>query len=205
MAFRASFASHPSRLGVATPGGGTVSQTEVMAICRNDSGLLVFGVESRVDEIFGPTLAEKDSDATSGQPERIEYLENNFGRKYPFEDGIRYQLPYRTVSALLATQAFHAPGVVKLVHSFGQVSRWSNELAVYCSEHACNQLGSGVTEISCIAGYQPVIGLCKGDAKHLKVELPSEFRKIKKGEKGFLDISQVPSQYPMQRLRQVGL
>jgi len=93
---------------VALPDGETVSQTDIMAICRNSSGLVILGVEAKVDEPFGPTLVEKKSGATNGQLERIAYLEKELGRDSPFGDEIGYQLLHRTVSALLTARAFHA-------------------------------------------------------------------------------------------------
>jgi len=160
---------------VALPGGETVSQTDVMAICRNDSGLVILGIEAKVDEPFGPTLAEKKSGATPGQLERIAYLEKELGRKSPFGDEIRYQLLHRTVSALLTARAFHAPVAVMLIHSFSRESKWSDDFAAFCAGHACNQLAPSVFEILGIAGPRLVVGWCKGDTKFLDVELPSAF------------------------------
>lgn len=160
---------------VALPGGETVSQTDVMAICRNDSGLVILGVEAKVDEPFGPTLAEKKSGATPGQLERIAYLEKELGRSSPFGDEIRYQLLHRTVSALLTARAFHAPVAVMLVHSFSQESKWSEDFSAFCAAHTCSQLAPSVFEVLGIAGPRLIVGWCKGDAKFLDVELPSAF------------------------------
>ena len=106
---------------VELPGGNTASQTDILAITRNDSGLVILGVEAKVDEPFGPTLEEKKSGATEGQLGRIAYLEQVLGRAVPFEDQIRYQLLHRTVSTLLTARAFHAPVAVMLVNSFSPV------------------------------------------------------------------------------------
>ena len=160
---------------VALPGGETVSQTDVMAICRNSSGLVILGVEAKVDEPFGPTLGEKKSGATSGQLERIAYLEKELGRSSPFGDEIRYQLLHRTVSALLTARAFHAPVAVMLVQSFSQESKWSDDFAAFCAGYACNQLAPNVFEVLGIAGPRLIVGWCKGDQKYLDVELPSAF------------------------------
>src|SRR5690606_5765115 len=94
---------------VSLPGGETVSQTDVLAIARNRHGLVILGVEAKVDEPFGPTLNEKKASASSGQLERIAYLEKELGRRFAFDGEIRYQLLHRSVSALLTARAFHAP------------------------------------------------------------------------------------------------
>lgn len=160
---------------VALPGGDTASQTDVMAICRNGSGLVILGVEAKVDEPFGPTLAEKKSGATIGQLERIAYLERELGRTSPFGGEIRYQLLHRTVSALLTARAFHASVAVMFVHSFSQESKWRDDFSAFCAGHPCDQLAPGVFEVPGIAGPRLIVGWCKGDARYLDVELPSAY------------------------------
>ena len=53
------------------PGGNRPSHTDVLAITRNDRGLVILGVEAKVDEPFGPTLGQKRADESVGQGERI--------------------------------------------------------------------------------------------------------------------------------------
>ena len=160
---------------VALPGGDTVSQTDIMAVCRNASGLVIVGVEAKVDEPFGPTIGEKKASATAGQLERIAYLEKELGRSAPFGDEIRYQLLHRTVSALLTARALHAPVAVMLVQSFSSESKWRGDFDAFCAGHACRELAPGLFEILGIAGPRLIVGWCKGDARYLDVELPSAF------------------------------
>lgn len=160
---------------VPLPGGETVSQTDIMAICRNERGLVVLGVEAKVDEPFGPTLAEKKSAATRGQLDRIAYLEKELGRSSPFGGEIRYQLLHRTVSALLTARAFHAPVAVMLVHSFSQEAKWGQDFEAFCAESKCSQLAPGVFDLLGIAGPRLIVGWCKGNAKYLDAELPSTY------------------------------
>jgi len=160
---------------VELPGGNTVSQTDILALTRNQSGLVVLGVEAKVDEHFGPTLGEKKSGAAKGQLERISYLENELGRTAPFHDQIRYQLLHRTVSALLTARAFHAPVAVMLVQSFSPESKWRDDFDAFCSGLKSKKIAPGVYEILGIVGPRLIIGWCKGDAKYLNVELPSAF------------------------------
>lgn len=160
---------------VELPGGDTVSQTDILALTRNQSGLVVLGVEAKVDEPFGPTLGEKKSGATKGQLERISYLENELGRTTPFQDKIRYQLLHRTVSALLTARVFHAPVAVMLVQSFSPESKWRDDFDAFCSGLKSKNIADGMYEILGIAGPRLFIGWCKGDPKYLNVELPSAF------------------------------
>lgn len=161
---------------VELPGGDTASQTDVLALTRNEAGLVVLGVEAKVDEPFGPTLGEKKRGATEGQLGRIEYLEKELGRTVPFEGHIRYQLLHRTVSALLTARAFHAPVAVMLVHSFSQTSKWRDDFEVFCQELECVSLGQDLYEVPKIQGPRLMLGWCKGNKKYLDVELPSAFK-----------------------------
>jgi len=158
---------------VELPGGNTASQTDILAITRNDSGLVILGVEAKVDEPFGPTLEEKKSGATDGQLGRIAYLEKVLGRTVPFEDKIRYQLLHRTVSALLTAQEFHAPVAVMLVHSFSPLSRWRNDFEAFCQALGCAPLSEDLCEVPNIEGARLILGWCKGNEKYLESSEPT--------------------------------
>ena len=158
---------------VELPGGDTASQTDVLVITRNESGLVILGVEAKVDEPFGPTLEEKKADATEGQLGRIAYLEKELGRIVPFESHIRYQLLHRTVSALLTARAFHAPVAVMLVHSFSQESKWRDDFESFCRALGCSLLSRDLRAVPNIEGPRLILGWCKGNEKYLGVELPS--------------------------------
>jgi len=158
---------------VELPGGDTASQTDILAITRNQSGLVILGVEAKVDEPFGPRLEEKKSGATEGQLGRIAYLERELGCTAPFEDHIRYQLLHRTVSALLTARAFHAPVAVMLVHSFSPESKWRKDFEAFCHGLECTSITQDLCEVRGIEGPRLILGWCKGNEKFLHVELPS--------------------------------
>jgi hypothetical protein len=158
---------------VELPGGDTTSQTDILAITRNQAGLVILAVEAKVDEQFGPTLEEKKSGATDGQLGRIAYLEQELGCAVPFEDRIRYQLLHRTVSALLTARAFHAPVAVMLIHSFSQASKRRDDFEAFCQGLGCRSLNRDLREIPNIQGQRLFLGWCKGNEKFLGVELPS--------------------------------
>ncbi len=160
---------------VELPGGITASQTDILAITRNESGLTILGIEAKVDEPFGPTLGEQKLGASNGQIERIRYLEKELGRTVPFESHIRYQLLHRTVSALLTARDFHAHVAVMLVHSFSPSSKWRDDFEVFCQELNCSSLNHDLYEVPNIIGPRLFLGWCKGDEKYLGVELPSTF------------------------------
>src|SRR5687767_6425277 len=59
---------------VPLPGGDRASQTDVFVLARGTTGLVTIAVEGKVDEAFGPTIAERRNNATSGVETRIESL-----------------------------------------------------------------------------------------------------------------------------------
>jgi hypothetical protein len=103
---------------VELPGGATTSQTDILAVCRNDVGLCIIAVEAKVLEDFGPFVASKRTpSASAGQRQRLQYLHDLLGVEH-FDDRIRYQLLHRTASSLLTARAFHADTAVMMVHAF---------------------------------------------------------------------------------------
>jgi len=155
------------------PGGDRPSQTDVLAITRNEDGLVVLGVEAKVDEPFGPTLGEKRADAQEGQLGRISYLERELGCASPLEDNIRYQLLHRTVSAILTARAFHASVAVMLVQSFSPDSRWREDFEAFAAAISSKRVTDDLYEVERGDGPRLIIGWCKGAQEFLSVELPS--------------------------------
>ena len=160
---------------VELPGGTNASQTDILAITRNQHGLVILGVEAKVDEAFGPRLAKKKCDATKDQLYRIAYLENELGRTTSFDDQIRYQLLHRTVSALLTAREFHATVAVMLVHSFSPTSKWREDFDSFCQALDCKSLSEDLREVKNIDGPRLILGWCRGNEKFLDIELPSAF------------------------------
>ena len=157
------------------PGGDNASQTDVLAITRNEYGLVILGVEAKVDEKFGPLLGEKRQNATPGDLERIAYLERELGCSAPLGDDIYYQLLHRTVSAILTARSFHAATTVMMVHSFSPISRWRENFEAFAVAINGNLLTDDLYEITLSEGPRLIIGWCKGAEKYLSVELPSAY------------------------------
>ena len=155
------------------PGGDRPSQTDVLAINRNEFGLVILGVEAKVDEPFGPTLGEKRAGAQEGQLERISYLERELGCVSSMEDSIRYQLLHRTVSAVLTARAFHAGIAVMLVQSFSPDSRWRKDFEAFAAAISSKRVTDDLYEVELDDSPRLMIGWCKGAQEFLSVELPS--------------------------------
>ena len=130
------------------PGGNRPSHTDVLALARNEEGLVVLAVEAKVGEAFGPTLGEKRADESEGQGKRIGYLHAVLRLDSPLKDEIRYQLLHRTVSALQTAADFHARSAVMLVHSFSPTRRWWDDFLSFCEAMTATSLSADVYVVS---------------------------------------------------------
>ena len=155
------------------PGGNRPSHTDVLAITRNDRGLVILGVEAKVDEPFGPTLGQKRADESVGQGERINYLHAALCLDVPLKDEIRYQLLHRAVSALQTAEDFHARSAVMLVHSFSPTCRWREDFLSFCKAMTATPLTSDIYVVPRFECPRLYLGWCTGDERFLSVELPS--------------------------------
>lgn len=155
---------------VALPGGQTTSNTDVMAFCRNDSGLCVLAVEAKVLEDFGPTVGEKRADASDGQRLRLDYLHQLLGVDL-FNDSIRYQLLHRTASAILTARDFHAATAVMLVHAFDTPADRRQDFNAFCESVRAVPVSSGVFQVPGNNHPAAYLAWCDGDAEYRKSEL----------------------------------
>ena len=156
---------------VSLPGGKTASHTDVLALARNDEGLVVLAVEAKVDEEFGPTLGAKRQEPSPGQVERLQYLHTVLGLAQPLSDHMRYQLVHRTASAILTARAFHAATAVMLVQSFSTEQRWRGDFDAFAEA-----LGTASDKASIVGvpGHtRPSLFLawCAGDQRYRDVDL----------------------------------
>ncbi len=155
------------------PGGITASHTDVLAITRNDRGLVVLAVEAKVDEPFGPTIGEKRAGASIGQRERLAYLERQLGAPEPLRGSIRYQLVHRTVAALLSARSFHAHAGVMLVHSFSPTNKWREDFDGFVEAVGAQSMTPDLYELTLDEDRRLLVGWCGGSLENLEVELPS--------------------------------
>jgi len=157
---------------VPLPGGITTSNTDVLAICRNDLGLCILGVEAKVLEDFGPLVAEKRAEASSGQADRLAYLHTLLGVER-FDDSIRYQLLHRTASALLTAREFHAVAAVMLVHAFDTPEAQRHDFDAFRTALNAREVASLIYKVASFEGPALYLAWCDGDSKFRKVMLPS--------------------------------
>ena len=157
---------------VEVPGGVTTSSTDVLAVCRNEVGLCVLGVEAKVLEDFGPMLAVKRAESSSGQSERIAYLQDLLGVER-FEDTIRYQLLHRTASALLTARQFHAAAAVMLVHAFDTPATQRQDFEAFRAALRAEEVAPLVYRVPAVKSPDLYLAWCDGDSEFRKVALPN--------------------------------
>jgi hypothetical protein len=157
---------------VPLPGGSTASCTDILALCRNDLGLCVLGVEAKVLEDFGPQLAEKRAEASAGQRTRLEYLHQLLGVER-FNDSIRYQLLHRTASALLTARDFHARTAVMLVQAFDTPAVLRADFLAFVQAMGAIEVAPLVYRAPSFSNPGLYLAWCEGDPKFRNVLLPS--------------------------------
>ncbi len=157
---------------VSLPGGSTMSCTDVLAICRNDLGLCVLGVEAKVDEDFGPQLAEKRAEASPGQVERLAHLCKLLNVE-DFDNTIRYQLLHRTASALITAREFHAVAAVMLVHAFETPEAQRIDFDAFRVAMRAERIAHLLYKVPGFDQPSLYLAWCEGDPEFRKQELPS--------------------------------
>jgi hypothetical protein len=152
---------------VELPGGKTKSATDVLALCRNETGLSAIAVEAKVLEDFGPTVGEKRAKPSEGQKERLQYLHDLLGVEH-FSDSIRYQLLHRTASALLTARDFHAVAAVMLVHAFDTPTDRMQAFESFAAELGAVMVSSAVFRVPRFEAPSLYLAWCAGNAKFRK-------------------------------------
>ena len=112
------------------PGGRRESQSDVFLLGRHAAGTIACTIEGKVDEPFGPTVADQMAGASAGKTERFDYLCAMLGLA-ACPNHIHYQLLHRTVSALIEAELFCATHAAMVVHSFSPSSKWFEAYAAF--------------------------------------------------------------------------
>lgn len=99
-------------------GRGTPSQTDLLAVVAVGDELAIVGIEAKVDESFGPYVAEWIADGGAGKEARLSNLCTLLGLDRSNVADLRYQLLHRTAAAVLEARRYRATKVVMIVQSF---------------------------------------------------------------------------------------
>jgi hypothetical protein len=96
---------------------GRPSQTDVLALLQLPTGPAILGVEAKVDESFGPRVADWD-DGSPGKTQRLAGLVERLGLDKNAVGHLRYQLLHRTVATLIEAERHNARDCAMIVQSF---------------------------------------------------------------------------------------
>lgn len=157
---------------VKLPGGRTPSCTDVLAITRNEQGLVVIAVEAKVDEDFGPTVQAKREEASEGVEKRLKFLREELDLE-DLRGHLRYQLVHRTASALITAEKFHAETALMLVHAFAHNPQRREDFDGFCTELCAKKVCDGVFAVPRCDRPALFLAWCDGDRRFLEEELPS--------------------------------
>jgi hypothetical protein len=113
------------------PGGRRPSQSDLFVLARARARLVAMAVEGKVNEEFGPLVAEWRSQASRGKQERWTFIASLLHLKGLSADRLRYQLLHRMASAVLEARRFGAQDAVLLVHSFSADAAWYGDYAAF--------------------------------------------------------------------------
>lgn len=105
------------------PGGRRESQSDLFVLMGSANGLIAATIEGKVDEPFGPRVADWNPDSSPGKRERFDYLCALLGIEI-CPPTVHYQLLHRTGSALIEAERFGARHAAMIVHSFSPERRW---------------------------------------------------------------------------------
>ena len=157
---------------VKLPGGETTSNTDILALCRNELGLGVLAVEAKVLEDFGPLVGEKRISASENQQIRLDFLHRLLKVEH-FDDAIRYQLLHRTASALLTAIDFHAATAVMLVHAFDTPADRKIDFTAFCQAMGASEVAPDLFMVPGFSTPSLYLAWCDGNNEYRNVQLGS--------------------------------
>lgn len=145
------------------PGGQRESQSDVFLLARHATGTVACTIEGKVEEPFGPTVAQQMAEASSGKTERMDYLCSQLGLTgCPGE--VHYQLLHRSVSALIEAERFAANRAAMIVHSFSPERRWFDAYARFVELLGGTAESDGATIVKVPSGTL-LLGWACGDQR----------------------------------------
>lgn len=112
---------------------GRPSQTDLLARFRlADGGIGILGIEGKVEEPFGPPVADWLSDGSDGKRRRLGILCAALGLPADTVTTLRYQLLHRTAATLFEAELIGAWRAVMLVHSFSASRQGRSDFDSFC-------------------------------------------------------------------------
>jgi hypothetical protein len=159
---------------VPLPGGTRASQNDVFVLARSTAGPVCIMVEGKVNEPFGPTLAER-AHAFPGNEERLKFLLQTLCISAIPSGDIRYQLLHRAVSAIITGEQYHAKAAIVLVHSFSRQRTGWNDYEAFIRLFGVRAVPDVVQRLTSASSIPLFSAWASGDCSFLKSgALPSD-------------------------------
>lgn len=152
---------------VPMPGRGRASQNDLFALIRSHEEVVAVTIEGKVNEPFGPTLAEWLVDASDGKRERLDGICALLGLSSDLDGSIRYQLLHRTASAAIEAQRFGTIRAAMVVHSFSQDKLWFEDFAAFSALFGSTPDTDGTVSFILPDGRPMLLGWAQGSAEFL--------------------------------------
>ena len=111
---------------------GRPSQTDLLLLVKLQSGYGVIAIEGKVEEPFGPLVAEWN-DRSGGRIRRLARLCETLGLAPEDVSHLRYQLLHRTASAVYEARRYHCQQAAMLVHSFSRTGASLDDFADFAA------------------------------------------------------------------------
>jgi hypothetical protein len=152
---------------VALPGGRRESQCDIFALVRCGEDTCALAVEAKVNEPFGPTIAEWNPDSTAGRRERLDAIKTLLGLQSDPPGHLRYQLFHRTAAAILCAQRFKTDHAAMIVQSFSPDGKWFDDFSAFVTFLGLPPETGRAMHFALPTGQQLTLGWAKGDPRFL--------------------------------------
>lgn len=152
---------------VPLPGRGYPSQCDVFALAHAGGQDMTVAIEAKVNEPFGPTIAEWLGTApSSNKTARLSAIAGWLGLPAPSPE-LRYQLLHRTAAAIAEARRFRRPVAAMIVQSFSPDRRWFEDFAVFCAALGLDAAPDTAMTCGLPCGLQLRLGWATGDSRYL--------------------------------------
>jgi hypothetical protein len=161
------------------PKRGRPSQNDVFALIKVGDQIISTAVEGKVNEAFGPTVAEwwtqnqydEVPKSLAGKEERLAFLCSQLRLSDRLEAikndaHLRYQLLHRAVSAIIEAKRFNADFAAIIVHSFADDIQWEQELDRFLKLFGKDYRRGSLVEVPLRDSRVLLVGAAVGEKEH---------------------------------------